>query len=508
MTRLKIVGIIAGVILIAGVIVFGIWMSQFDVLPEEEDVSSSVTIDYDNETLIIYSCNVNNILYFTVTNPETSFTVFRNEDGNVRFKGYEDTPLMTYSSAGLFESVTRISCLAMIEENAQNLEYYGLDDPQVTVEIFFEDESTMKFFIGDAAPQGGGYYLILQDSNDVYLAQDYFSERFLKKRTDYYYLDFTYYYEFMAEGFQSLRIDRPEGQEDFYMRATTDEEATDVRYISGGIVEEPFHWGGNTSAITDILTGIAGIKAQAVCADVITDDVLEYFQLDDANRIDVTLEMWVDTSNYVSEVTSLENPYYGKTKDGSDLLIQIDFHLGLDDAGYRYLMLNDLPFVFAVKSDIFSWVENSVDFYCEELVSIRYLNELQEIVISCEGQDYDFTFTDPDLKDDMEVLYNGFQSIDQSSFRNLYVSLISVSLNGLADEEPDETDEPILTVRYIAKTERLEDDIVLKFFKMKENERKIIVQIDGEGRFYVYITKVNKIINDMHKLINGEILGN
>ena len=45
---------------------------------------------------------------------------------------------------------------------------------------------------------------------------------------------------------------------------------------------------------------------------------------------------------------------------------------------------------------------------------------------------------------------------------------------------------------------------VLEFIRYPDDERMAFFSVDGEGHFNVLMTKVNKIISDMHKLINGE----
>lgn len=47
-------------------------------------------------------------------------------------------------------------------------------------------------------------------------------------------------------------------------------------------------------------------------------------------------------------------------------------------------------------------------------------------------------------------------------------------------------------------------DTVLEFIQYPDDPRKVFMLVDGEGHFTVMMTKVEKIINDMHKLIRGE----
>ena len=500
MTKKKIIGIIAAVLVIGLLAGAAAFLMNFDLLPEEEDPSKDLNIKYARESLVIYTCVLDDVKDIHVTNPTGEFTISKNEKGELNFLGREGAPLLPYSSEGLWNSIAKVTCDALIDTDTEHLEYYGLDDPLVHVFIEKKDGTVTELQIGDAAPQGGGFYIRNASNNDVFLAQTYFSERFLRNHVQYYQKDISK--EFNYIGFQSLSIEYPEGseKEDIYVRQTTDEEAKDLTFSGGMVMEKPFLWGGDSTPIQGIVEILASIEADDVITDTLDDDLRSQYGFDNPTR--VVIEAWVDTQSYVSEITGLENPYFGATEDGSKLLISSEYLLGNIDGRTLYVMYDNEPVIFGVDMDKFAFTEYSIDVYCQRTINLQYINELNGVTVESHGDTYDFSITDPDKGEEMVVMLNGNTKIDPTLFRSFYVTIISVTHDGLA-YEPEEGTEPDLKITYHA-TEG--DDTVIEFIPIES--RKQVFKLNGEGRFFVYITKVNKIKSDLNKLINGEEIRN
>ena len=101
MTKKRIIGIIVAVLVIAAVIGAALFIMNFDLLPEEKEPSTDLNIKYARESLVIYSCVLDDLKDIHVTNPTGEFTISRDENGNLNFLGREGAPLLPYSSEGL-----------------------------------------------------------------------------------------------------------------------------------------------------------------------------------------------------------------------------------------------------------------------------------------------------------------------------------------------------------------------------------------------------------------------
>ncbi|MBQ2881704.1 MAG: DUF4340 domain-containing protein [Clostridia bacterium] len=498
MTKKKIILILVSLLLLGGAIAGVLYISEFEVLPEEKTPDTQLTIDYQRETLQIYTCNVYDVDYIHVVNKTGEYKVSRNDDGTVYFHGHEEVPLLPYSSAGLFESVNNIRCEALIETDCTELVNYGLDEPSVIITVKMKNGNESVFHLGDAAPQGGGYYFRDTTNNDVYLSGTYFSERFVKNHTQYYQKAIGK--EFEYTGFQTLSIKPNEGEE-IYVRTTNEEEAADIRFMGGTIVEKPFFCAGTSTPIQDITEILAVLEAEHVETDVLSSENLTKYGFDTPTSVNLTA--LVDTSSIVSNVTGLENPYYDPKGNGEKKLITIKYVIGATIDKYTYVIFDDQSVIYAVDKSKLEWVEkNTVDVYCQRMIYLKYLKELARVIVEVDGETHHFDITDPESGDEMIVMYNTYTKMDQAQFRNFYTSIIGVTHDGLA-YEPEEGSEPYLKITYIPIEG---ENIVLEFYQIEP--RKYVLKVDGEGRFFTYSSKVEKIVKDMHKLINGEEIMN
>ncbi len=497
-TKKKIILILVSLLLLGAAIAGVMWISTFEVIPEEQTPDSQLTIEYQRKTLQIYTCSLENVNYISVSNQTGEYKVSRNEEGTVYFHGHAEVPLLPYSSAGLFESVANIRCEALIETDCAELYKYGLEEPSVVITVKMKDGRENIFHLGDAAPQGGGYYFRDTTNNDVYLSDTYFSERFVKNHTQYYQTSISK--EFEYTGFQSLSI-KPHESENIFVRTTTEEEAKDIRFMGGTIVEEPFFSAGDSTPIQSMIEIIAALKAEYVATDVLSAENLTKYGFDTPTELIITA--LVDTSSILSNVTGLENPYYDPKGNGEPKLITIKYVLGATVDNITYVMFDDQSVIYAVNKNDLAWVaENTVDVYCQRMIYLKYLKELAKVVVEVDGERHHFDITDPEGGENMEVMYNTYTKVDQAQFRNFYTSIIGVTHDGLA-YEPEEGSEPYLKITYIPIEG---ENIILEFYQIEP--RKYVLKVDGEGRFFAYSTKIDKIVKDMHKLINGEEIMN
>ena len=493
-TKKKIILILVSLLLLGGAIAGVLFISEFELIPDEETPDTSLTIEYQRETLQIYTCNANDVDYIHVLNETGEYTVSRKDDGTVYFHGHEEVPLLKYSSEGLFESVNNIRCEALIETDCEELINYGLDKPKAIITVKMKNGTERVFHLGDAAPQGGGYYFRDTTNNDVYLSETYFSERFIRNHTQYYQTNIAK--EFEYSGFQTLSI-KPYGEEEISVRTLTEEENEDIRYMGGTIVEEPFFCAGTSEPIQKIAEILAVLEAEYVETDVLSEENLTKYGFD--NPTTITLTALVDTSSILSNITGLENPYYDPNGNGEQKLITIKYIVGTTIDIYTYVIFDDQSVIYAVDKSKLEWVEkNTVDVYCQGMIYLKYLNEISRINVEVDGQEHSFDITDPDAGEAMVVMYNTYTKVDQAQFRNFYVSIIGVTHDGLA-YEPEEGSTPYLKITYVPIEG---ENIVLEFYQIEP--RKYVIKLDGEGRFFVYSSKIDKIVKDMHKLINGE----
>ena len=489
MTKVKIIGIIAGIILIIGLAFVMYELSNIAILPQDPEDTRSLEIKYIRENVVIFKSNLKDVENIHVVNKYGDYSVSQTEQGAVQILGREGAPLFPYSSAGLFESVEKITCDALIEEGSKNLEYYGLDKPQATVLINLKNGTQASFSVGDAAPAGGGYYFRDVVSNDIYLVNSFFAERYL---SDYIALyQTTISKQFDITGFQSLRI-KPATGEEIFIRTTTEAESKDIRFVSGMIMEAPFFFGAESSVVSKIMETLSTLEASKIVTDTLDVELQKQYGFDNPTLVEV--KALVDTATQV--LNEQMNPYYDPDAKGVPLEITSTYLIGGFKDRDLYIMYDGAPVIYSVDIDTFAFASKPIDQYCQRIVNIKYLNELDEVTVETGGVTNKFTIENPDAGDEMVIIHDYVQ-LDASIFRSFYKSIIGVTHYGLADK-PLNT-EPMLKITYGAIDG---NDIVLEFIPI--DDRNVFIQVNGEGRFYALRTRVDKIINDMQKLLNGE----
>ena len=99
----------------------------------------------------------------------------------------------------------------------------------------------------------------------------------------------------------------------------------------------------------------------------------------------------------------------------------------------------------------------------------------------------------------MEVMENNVL-LDADNFRSFYSTIVSVTHNGIAT---DPQSDPVLSIVYHVNDG---STMTLEFLPCPDSARKMFMRVNGEGRFFCYITKVEKVKSDLVKLLNGEAI--
>ncbi len=491
MTKKKIIAIIVSFLVIAAAFAAVWWMTRnIDELPEKPTSPTSVSIDHENGQYVLFRCNIYDIDRIRVTNSHGQYSVARNITKKVYIVEHDDVPLEYISSRTMYESAQSVYASLCIEKATKNPEWYGIDEPSAAVEIIMKDGTATRLNIGAAAPLGDGYYITVGDSNDVYLTSNAFAQRFLCDRTAYYDTVISAEADF-ATGFVNLHV-VPADDEELYIRKATDDEAEQLRYYGGTVVEKPFLCGGTYTPVEELMNKLCFLKATGIVSDEINDDTLARYGLDDPTHVTITVK--TDTTQIYSKKTGNMNPYYDAANKDGYVTVTSSYLIGSTEAQTTYVMFNGYPVIYAVNAADLAFLENTADVYCSDMLALQRLSDLVSLAVEYGGKEYFFDIKDSDT-DDMRVTCGEYGEIDEDAFRNFYVTVLSVTRDGIADE-PNGDDETVLKIVYGIRGGK---KMTLEFIRVAE--RKCVMKVDGEGRFFVYRTKVDKIVEDMLTLL-------
>lgn len=168
--RMVLLGSLALVILLSVVLI--ILMTS----PQQEQPQESSQTDQQQE-LELLSMTVEQINTISVENPAGGFVLVNQGSGFV-VEGYEGVATSSINVNNLTANFTSLQAKRLLlsqEEltlgsSNEQLEQYGLDNPQYSIQIVTTDGSTEELFLGNSAPDGSSIYALYQD--EVYLLDD------------------------------------------------------------------------------------------------------------------------------------------------------------------------------------------------------------------------------------------------------------------------------------------------------------------------------------------------
>ncbi len=104
----------------------------------------------------------------TIQNENDRYTLQYNKAQTVyQLVGYEDMTVDTGIST-LIDNVTTLNGYDRVKV-VEKLSDFGLDKPEIVLNITYHDNSTLTLHVGNETPDKNGYYACLKDSNDVYM---------------------------------------------------------------------------------------------------------------------------------------------------------------------------------------------------------------------------------------------------------------------------------------------------------------------------------------------------
>ena len=492
----RIIGIVSGLfviaILIAGIIFI---KNNFDEKPETKTtVDNNVTPSYKREGITIYE--ISDLIYsgITVKNEHGEYTVRKNDKGNIYIEGLENVPLLEETSKNMYESALSIKSESTIKLNADNLSDYGLDEPEAYMYVNKNKGNADVFAVGDKTPDGGGYYFRNTEDNNVYAVSTYFAERLLKDKQDF--IVKTISDNFDTQYLEKFNIDRTDG-DDISARLCTQEELDSNKFESIMLLEKPFYVGAHVDNVRACAGKLSGLEATKIVSTAVNDEELKNYGLD--NPVIVSLSVEIDVSlMYINEKV---NPYYDSSAASETMITVTDrYKVGSKNDRDIYVMYNDIPVIYAVDIDTFSFLEQPLDYFCQRLVSIKYLKDLQSVTIETEDESYNIkVWTETDgTKLEYKASYQNMP-LKGLYMQRLYKLIVGVTHYGLA-QEPQGV-EPMLSITLKDLSGK---DMVIEFIPTSEDRLYAFCKIDGEGKFKVLTSQLDRIVKNTRLLVSGE----
>lgn len=136
--------------LLMAVLAGGVWWSNKRGTSAENKAA--------DETPKILSIPEDQIAQVEIRKKGAQPVVLKKEGGKWQIAKPESLPVDEDSASSLVSTLSSLSSDRVVEEKGADLSIYGLQPPQLEVEVLRKDGKSSKILIGDEAPTGGSYY--------------------------------------------------------------------------------------------------------------------------------------------------------------------------------------------------------------------------------------------------------------------------------------------------------------------------------------------------------------
>lgn len=481
-----------------------------------ESGESAAESDEDDK-LNITDKEQENVLTLEVTNSTGSFSFERqqrevsttDDDGNVSTETeyYWTSPELdgiehNESTIGSFvRCMAGLSAYSVVEENAEDLDKYGLQEPEAEVKVTFDDGTSTDICFGIRNPAATNYvYCMLSGGTDVLQASYYSSGSAFYDIKDFVNLVLTESYDSTnGNEFDYLTIERKDFDEPVTIEYMYDiaEESEDedsvITTFNTHRITSPITTELDTSSGQTIAYGVYALSASSCkyiypteqdIADSGLDDPYckvsfkfsgkEYvLLLGDEIRTTTTSDDTSSTGTGEAEEVSEVSGYYAMLEGGNAI-----YEISTDNAPW---------YTFEVE-DIMSRRPISPYIYTVDTITITTPDEEYVFTVTGDADDHTFSCGDTVLSDDFKTFY---QHLITSMGEELYFS--------------DEELEPYITVHFKYRDEYYDtygrgEDIIVFY---KSDDRKNIISVNGDILYKVRQIYTQRLLENIDALFNG-----
>ncbi|MBQ8600582.1 MAG: DUF4340 domain-containing protein [Clostridia bacterium] len=460
--RLRPMLILAGSALVLGIL---LWVLVAFVLPKDDAGEEK-----GNEVLLI-DADLTEADRVEVTNTFDEYTLVKKAIESYYIEGKEDYPVLYDNVSYLLEKLTDFTATKKLVEapTAEQMEGYGLDDPEGTVVIVNNDDTyTLTFGTTSAS---GNYYCQLEGDPSVYLVATAVPDIVLLSRYQFYYGQMIEYSDEDTTENEDLTDMFISGSGREQALSITQQQLAEDEVGTSYILTEPFRHSLSNTMLTDLSDMMVAMNVASIVGDDTSPEALAEKGLDDPTYI------------------------YRYIKGGETF----EVHLGdVNASGYQYCYETGGKFIYSILASDAEILGDPLLNYCEDMIYTRSVDQLAAIKVEGSNKTYNITIGEQDEMGNYNVVINN-KKVDSELFSDFYSHILTISITDLGQkgEELQET----LAVTFTLKDGTVEE---MKFYPV--SGLKCFCEVNGSGQFWVSKMNVEKILENAQKLYNGEVI--
>ena len=446
-------------------------LTRFTVIPTEREVSEDTAYAYASEEL------------------DVKVTRSQDEKGNTVYE-YDASPdpgkfdYDTSKFRSMLYTLTSITAIKLVEEDAKSLSDYGLDQPTAVIRTYYEDGSEVDLIIGSQAPVDQNYYCMTSESNTVYTIGSYVDSLLVRRPIEYRDIELFPVYEDDAiyENIEWVKLTERSG-DCIEVQKDTDQSNEYNTEGSQYVMLQPYQVSGNDTTIKSYILDVVSTVTLGSIIDDITEEEYKEYGLDKPAKL---------------EMRDLE---------GNSLSLLIGNTCPNPD--YTFCMLEGTDTLITCNSSAFAWQGLSYVQLMLRSVWTFDIEKLQGIDIDIDGEAHTIEVEHYTKKnangndaDGVTGTLDG-QEIIETNVRRLYIKCLYFRIIGNLTEEEKaqcENAEPYGTI-----TIHLEDgDHVLELYRL--TDRKYAMRADGELEYYCYKKNITSLLTSISYVLSGDEL--
>ena len=460
--------------------------------PGDNPEATTTTVD---ERLNLVEVDTAQIESITITNEKGTYTIGK----TVHDKNTEWTVVGADIDQHLYDqakfatiagNAATMKANSVVEENADDLAQYGLENPQAQFVTKFSDGTEKAIEIGSANPSGTSLYVKEKGKNTVYTYSNYKLNYFTNYTATSFVLTQVMgaYDSQTAPVITKLTVKRKDMEKDIVLEALPEpDEDSDSINVYSHMFTSPFNCYIDFNDGPTYLYGMYGLTAKSAEYLEVTDETKKKTGLLDPQ---CEVAMLVEDTIY--------RLYIGNAVEETVL----DEATGVETkvvVGY-YGICNRVPdVIYLFDPASLPWITNPPEDFASEMFLVPYIYDLTNI----EYEDAEVSFgIRIEGTNENNAFYNNEtnEKVDGDAFKELYQFFIAAK--GDSFYNGNERGEKIASITYHYENESMKPSVV-EFYEGVE-DRQVIIAVNGTN---VYKTKpmyAVRLLENAQAFLNGE----
>lgn len=484
----KIQGIIIGGVVVAAL---GGTLAFLELTGSGKDASSSdasssavVASEAEPDPVPLIKAEETDIVSVAVENETGGYTLERPASGKTELNIKELTGLnqnMTMKQ-GIIKDMASLEAYKLVEENASELDKYGLGKPNTTFTVNFKDGSKRTFKIGDKATKNRYRYVVEEGKSDVYMVLESVLSDMIERKEDFVTTSLiTSATPDENTSYGRLTVKRRDLDYEMAFEDIEEEKAL----ISSQVMVEPIFAHLNIQMSSKITHGLWGLTA-ARCEKIfpteadmkeygLAEPFAEVHYKNDTEEYTLKIGNEIHATDSNGDETDTIAAYYCYVEGvkGADCIWQID--------------AESLPWASYTAGDVIS------------LMTTNKIFDINEVKVVYKGEVSDYTLDGTEEETKVHWVKKNGKDVNVSLFQDLYKYLLFFPTNEIYFKDIE--GEPFMTIDVVRKDGGGDK---LEFYE--DSSRRVLVKLNGKPSYKIESRWTDVFRENMEHLDRGEEL--